>query len=559
MNPVRAARLEKILVLLLVAGFALPVPLGLWLLIPANKTPATVWLRNRTLSGIQIKPKAVALSRASLLSSRYQAFLAQFYDLHFAGRELLIRVLDEVYLHAFHTMPSGQIVGPRLSLIEPAYTEEYCLRRGDDQALRSLAGDLRTMQDFCAARGIPFALVITPSKAAIYPEELPANWLRLYQSAPRYYDLFLPLLQEKGIHYVDGHRLAVEMKPTAKTPLFPLGGIHWSDPLALATANGLLEMLARQGFGVQPIHDYRTRYSNDPKDQDCDLANLVNNVSAWHYPVATVTVQPTAGQNPYHPNLVAVGGSFTWKLLELLDVSRQFSELECYFYYTAYKSSILNGERHTITKPTAPLNFETEVFAADALVLEVNEQTLYTPALHLTSFLHDALAVLPDPHAAKAPFHYESRVQYQWGKILSFVRGNDPIDPAATSGFDTPDERGSNIFGSSPSLRFTAPPAPRDMTLEIVAGAYYIGRNLPAQQVGVSVNGHPVGDWTWNAVADSNRRLTIPKGFLPGGEVALEFHVAHPISAAELGAGRDERKMGIHIASLRLHEAEEGK
>ena len=219
---------------------------------------------------------------------------------------------------------------------------------------------------------------------------------------------------------------------------------------------------------------------------------------------------------------------------------------------------MLDGERHVISKPTAPLDFETDVFAADALVLEVNEQTLHAPALHLTSFLHDALAVLPDPRAAKAPFHYESRVQYRWGETLSFVRDHQSINLAATSGFNGPDERGSNTVGSLLSLRVTAPPAPADMTLEIVAGAYHIGKNLPAQQVDVSVNGHPVGTWTWDSVADSTRRLIVPKEFLPGGEVLLEFHVAHLISPAELGSARDERKMGIHVSSLRMYVPEQG-
>lgn len=553
MNPVLVTRLEKALVVLLAVSFTLPMLLWVLLLPAPFKAPATAWLRNRTLSGAQVKIEPVALTRSNLLSAGYQTALARNFDAHFIGREMFIRVLDEIYLRALHTIPIGQIVGPRLSLIEPAYTEEYCLRRGKDDALRPLVDDLRRLQDFCAARHTPFALVITPSKAAIYPETLPTRWLERYNPAPRYYDLFLPLLWEKGIHYVDGHRLTAGMKPAAQVPLFPLGGIHWSQPAALATGNALLELLAAQGFQARPIRDYRTTFSNTPMDQDKDLANLINVVFTWHYPVATVTVPPVPlAPHTYRPNMVVVGGSFTWKMLELLDDSRQFSELDLYFYYRSSQRCRTDGEWHEIGKPTPFINFATDVFAADALVLEVNEQVLYQPAPHLVDFLHDALAALPDPQETKPLFHYENRLEYQWGDKLFLTEGNR-INLGASKGLTPSDKLGSYTFGSLASLRLVAPPPVEDMVLEADAGAYYIGNRLSEQRVQVSANGHPVGEWIWQTMANAHRELTIPKEFLQGGEVLLEFHIAHPLSPSELGQSRESRQFGIHISSLWLH------
>ena len=163
---------------------------------------------------------------------------------------MFIRVINEIYLRGFHLAPVGVLIGPHLSLIEPAYLEEYCLVRHEADELRPFVQDLRRFQDFCASQGTAFVLVITPSKATLYPENMPAGWLRRYHPGPRDYDHLLPLLRERGIHYVDGHRLTTELKARPPVPVFPIGGIHWGDPTALATTNAALGVLAGQGLPV---------------------------------------------------------------------------------------------------------------------------------------------------------------------------------------------------------------------------------------------------------------------------------------------------------------------
>ena len=548
------AKLEKTLVGLLVVAFALPLTLGIWLWASQNKAFVTVWLRNATLHGVQIRPEPVAFSRASVFSARFQAACAARYDAGFAGRELFIRVINEVYLRVFHSVRTGVVVGPHLSLVETIYPQEYCLQRPGREALRPLADDLRRMQDFCEARGMAFAVVITPSKAAVYPENLPADWRRRFRCEPRYYDQFLALLREQGIHYVDGHRLAVQMKSAVRAPVFPLGGGHWGDPAALATTNALLGLLAREGLHVRPIQRCRQVLSNRPTGQDRDVADLVNSLLPWHYWVSTVTVQPEEPEGGDHPNLVVVGGSFVWSMLAMLDASREFSELEFYQYYKLAKFCRLDGELHRVAEPTPPVNFEGEVFAADALVLEANEQALPEPN-HLVAFLHDALAVLPDPRAAKAPFHYESQLRYAWGDTLSFVAGKNPLNIAATKGFTSPAEAGAYTVGTQASIHFLAPPPPGDMVLEVNAGAFLVDTRLTEQRVSVLANGHPLGEWVWKEAAFSRRELPIPKDFLGGGEVRLEFRIAHPGSRSEFGLGVDSRKFGLLVSDVRLHEA----
>jgi hypothetical protein len=460
------AHLEKVLLFLLLGSFALPLILSGVLLIPATHTPATAWLRNASLGGVQVQPSSVLLSRASLLSAKYQESVTKRYNFSFAGREFMIRLADEFYLRVFHTSPVGILIGPLLNLNAVPFAQEYCLLRPRKDLLVPLVDDLRRLQDFCDARRIAFAFLITPSKPSISPETLPANWWHRYVPQPREYDYLLPLLREKGIRYVDGHRITADLKRTARAPVFPAGGGHWGYSAALATTNALLELLAREGLGVQPIQHYREEISDNPSGQDYDAVAVLNLMFPMHYPVTNVIVQPLAGQNTHRPNLVFVGGSFVKKMMELLATSAHFSELEYYFYYKMSQSSGTDGEVHRIAAPTPALNFQTDVFAADALVLEANEEVLPAMAPHLQSFLHDALAALPDPHEAKAPFHYLSRTNYRWGDTLSFVANQHPIDTAAISGFSQLTAGGAATEGPLATVRMNVPIPPDDMELE---------------------------------------------------------------------------------------------
>ena len=399
--------LEKLLVLLLAMVFAGPLAIAGWLRYSHDASTGTAWLRNATLAGQQIAPAPVPCSAATVFSAGYQSALAKDFDFHFAGREALIRAIDEFDVRVFRAAPPGLLIGGwPLSIIERPYAAEYCLQRVDREKIRPLVDDLRKMQDFCVARGIAFALVITPSKASIYPENLPAAWQRRYRRAPRAYDQLIRLLREENVRFVDGHRLALGLKADSPVPVFPAGGVHWGDQAALATTNELLELLASQGAGVSPLRDYTSRISDEAQGQDADMMGLINVMFPWRYPVMQITVAPTAPARAMHPNLVWVGGSFVWKMLLMMGASSQFSELDFYNYYKVAQYCMADGRLSLVGAPTPAVNFEADVFAADALVVEINEQNIALGA-HLREFLHDAFAVLPDPKAAKAAFHYE--------------------------------------------------------------------------------------------------------------------------------------------------------
>src|ERR1043166_1497343 len=140
------------------------------------------------------------------------------------------------------------VVGRGFSLLQTWYAQEFLLSRVAKESIVPGVNDVARLQDVCQRLNIAFVLLITPSKAAIYPEDIPMVWKQRYDaSRPRAYEQLVELLNEKNIHYVDAHILTLAAKRDASVPVFPKGGIHWGQIAAHRAANALIDAFREQG------------------------------------------------------------------------------------------------------------------------------------------------------------------------------------------------------------------------------------------------------------------------------------------------------------------------
>jgi len=400
-------RSERILMMLIIIFFAVPLPFTFL----AHIGPLKKSLRMGHLKGVLPQTDYTPFSWPAVFNAKYQASVARFFDNEFFGRPGLIELTDEFYFRLFKVSPMKStlvMVGKKETLFEDLYWTEYVLDRRRKEELEPLIRNLRQMQDICRSRGMGFVVVITPSKASVYPELLPAGWERRYDPRPRAYDEFLPLLRAQGIHYVDGHVIATAARDTSTVPVFPKGGIHWGADIAFLTANAVIAELKSQGKALQPLQYTGYRVLNTPSEQDADILQLMNLVFPWHYPVVDFDIKPIPVTGP-RPNMVIVGGSFIWRMTDLLNASRQFSEIDCFYYYKIRKKTFYDGKSRIISEPVKSVDFDREVFAADNLVLEVNESFIANVPNHLDKFTTDALKRAESPKSSTTPaFLYEN-------------------------------------------------------------------------------------------------------------------------------------------------------
>jgi SGNH hydrolase-like domain, acetyltransferase AlgX len=366
------------------------------------------WIGRPTLSGVTTPTADVALSWSSLANGEFQKSAARRFNENFASREGLIRYTDEVWFRVFHqpaNAASTITVGPRDVLFENVYLHEYAVERNSRAVLEPWVKNLRRLQDFCRSIGMGFVVMLAPTKPTIYPEHIPDAWQRRCDPEPRGCLILTELLRENGIVFIDGAQLiADEKRKRAPAPLFPKGGIHWNKRAALLAANAAQARFAEQNLPAEQIEVRQSTVDQNPHGEECDLVLLMNLVRPWKYPVERIAIRPSNRPRQRQMTMAMVGDSFSWSVLHVLQESAQFSAIGFYFYYWQWKMLIAENRWDKVRAPASPIDFRSEIFAADCLLLEINEGNAVSPEHHLSVFVKEALAHLPDPAARKPEF-----------------------------------------------------------------------------------------------------------------------------------------------------------
>jgi SAM-dependent methyltransferase len=356
-----------------------------------------------------LRRRAEAAGVSEKIETRLQDMRTLQFDEGFSGREALIRWTNELWFRLFHDTanPASTVaVGQHDVLIKKNSLEEYFLQRNSKVALEPWVKNLRRLQDFCRQIGMGFVVVLAPSKATIYPEDIPRPWRRWYDPGPRAHIVLTELFRENGVVFVDAVDLVAREKlkgPPA--PLFPKGGIHWNRRAAFVTANAVQARLAEQNKPAEPIESAGSSVANnEPNSEESDLVELMNLTRRWKYPCEKIAIKPSPRPRAEQMTMAMVGDSFSWNLLRVFSDSGQFSETAFYFYYRQRKTLISGKRFDTVRAPALPLDFSREIFAADCLLLEINETAAVASDHYLSAFISDALAHLPDSTAPRPPF-----------------------------------------------------------------------------------------------------------------------------------------------------------
>ncbi|MFL6514234.1 MAG: alginate O-acetyltransferase AlgX-related protein [Chthoniobacterales bacterium] len=374
------------------------------------------------LTGVTESHPDVPLSWNSIMTAEFQKEKAREFDEQVSGRELMIRATDELWFRLFHDTASSRstiAVGKHDVLFENTYLQEYFVARNTKAVLEPWIKQLRQLQDYCRSIGMGFAVVIAPSKVAVYPEAVPENWRRRADPRPRGPAVVADLLRENEIDWIDGNELMQrEKRKSPPAPLFPKGGAHWSRRGVFIAANEIQKRFSQQGKPAEQIQAVGDWVVDTPSGDEADLVNVMNLLFNWKYPCERITIAPSNRPAEKRMTLAAVGDSFSWSLLRVLNESAQFSDIAFYYYYPQNKTRSGSGPSNvpgrlriypteqfeTVRTPAAPLDFAAEIFSADCLLLEITEAGVVSPEHHLARFLRDALAHLPNPAGPRPTF-----------------------------------------------------------------------------------------------------------------------------------------------------------
>ncbi len=143
-------------------------------------------------------------------------------------------------------------------LFESATINEYHgltpkYRRVTDAALRKKAEQLAAIEQALREQNIAFALLITPSKASQYAENIPQWYLDQFTLPRNYvrpYTRFLPMLEELNVTHIDSASL---LKSLRITNTFSHTGSSWNLIASLEASKALIKLIEEQK-GVSRRH-----------------------------------------------------------------------------------------------------------------------------------------------------------------------------------------------------------------------------------------------------------------------------------------------------------------
>jgi alginate O-acetyltransferase complex protein AlgJ len=355
------------------------------------------WLASPPLGNV-VFPLQPEWTPAGWMSGDYQRRTDRWFANVVEPRGYAIPVTNQIFYAVFaksHMYDRTIVIGRQGELYERSYVSAYC--EGDTvdggHALAALAGNVGELHERLAAGGKILLVLVTPNKAAVISERLPAGTCPPPADPAARRRRFVSLLRATGTPVIDGHALVMAMKAEDPLPPFPRGGTHWSRIVGARVADVVMREASRAGdVGVGGIHVRSVRWDSRPEKSDRDLADLLKLYAPpYDYRVgaAELVCRPTATGRSR--SLLTVGGSFLYQILDPISDCGLFRQVENYFYYDTLYQRWPGPHRERLDR--TKLRWRDKLAETDVVVLEIAEH-LIGRAPHFERFVADALAAL---------------------------------------------------------------------------------------------------------------------------------------------------------------------
>lgn len=378
---------------LLALGFVL----ALWIPLVQRTTGL---LPEWPLGGAENRAKAVRLTPTSWFDGSYAKAYEVCYNQAFGWRSMLVRTANQFRYDLFGKAPRSAgtpvTVGKDGWLYENAYVHDFLgsSKRPSPEAGEVLVARLKRIHAALAARGIGFAVVISPSKPTIYPEYLPTDLKRPTGAIlPGPYERVMPRLLAAGLPLIDAQASFLQWKRERTETLFAPTGTHWNFTGAFLVLQEVLNAWRSQLGARVPRPELDGVICGPPQGADADLAQLMNLFrfrGAATRRVPFPRIHPDVSPNARPLRVGIVGDSFGFTLVDALALSRSASDVSFLYYARRLCHYPLDveaqGHRQEHAKhagdPFDPSTFDWVAWfqSCDAILLECNAIMLHDEA-----------------------------------------------------------------------------------------------------------------------------------------------------------------------------------
>ena len=366
------------------------------------------FLEERRLSGaFEVAPRA-EFNWNGLLDNSYQPALEHYLEDRMGFRAFLIQLHNQLRFSLFGVSSNTAVVIGRKGMVfqnAPVHTYLGQDSMGRSQA-RFRARRLRQVQQDLAARGIPLLFVMAPNKARQLPQLLPALLPRPTPGRSNY-EVYTREMQRQGVALLNLTPLFTAWADTARYPLFPWSGTHWSAYGATLSADTILRrveyLLHVPVPRLRPIGPPLVTTVANPIDGD-----LTASMNLMFPPTGPPAVYPQLGPAPprpgeQRPNLLLVGDSFNWGLMFFSPFIQHAFAPESRFWYYNRTVYIPDTYEHKdpVNELVEKLNFRQQVESRQIVVILMTEHNLIFNEFSFTQQLFDLYHPLTDADKAR--------------------------------------------------------------------------------------------------------------------------------------------------------------
>lgn len=371
--------MKKIRTFCLLFGFAAI------MLMPA---PLQKWASHFALSGVSEAASFPELTAKGLLDGSLQETLNTYYTENLPGRDLMIKLRNQVIFSLFAKSPNANIIlGKEKVLFEREYVLKYekYYPPVTREFTEDLCAKLTAIQEKLEERGKEMYIFITPTKVRYYEEYVPDCYIlaNRFPDEPGNYEQFIDTLKHYPLHVYDSISYIDQRTDTPDLPYYYRTGTHWSWLLSTEVTADFVRYLNEQSRFTFPEITTSVQPAATPVYPDADIFNLMNLFSRPYdtYFQADLLSEPRTDEGP---NLFCRGGSFMGQTIAPL-IHNGFFQRDTYI-----ENTVVNHDRFTQAanfSDYAEIDLKQEIDQADILIFEVNEAHIPVMSFSLIDYL----------------------------------------------------------------------------------------------------------------------------------------------------------------------------
>lgn len=356
-------------------------------------------------------------------TDEFQVQFNQAAEEHIGFRPVLIRLKNQFEYTFYHKAnASGVVVGKHNYLFESDYIRSYTGRDYlGDYFWEQKFNRLKQVSDTLAKLGVKVAIVLEPGKATYHPEYIPSRFYT-FTSDRTNYQAILRESGQKKIPLLDLNRFFRDKKSSAPYPLFPKGGIHWSNGGMVLAADTLLGFIGGAlHLAVPRLVVDHVEMTDSLRDTDGDVLNIMNLMFAPKHPKMGYPVFHLADKDSIRkPRVLVISDSYFFNILGAKIPARAFAN-EAFWYY----NNTIYPDTWSAPKDTSSLDVPKTVESMNLVLIMVTERFYHR-------FDWDFTDVLYRHYFPAAPKEY--RYDFMRGIVRNYVWFDDIQQQADYSG-----------------------------------------------------------------------------------------------------------------------------